>query len=379
MIDGDAGVDAAVPRLVPGREAGPLHPGHRLAVGVVEGGQRQRLEAFLLEVALDADELAVHGGGGAGDRVIEWSAVHQAPHGRGHGGAARGEAGGPAGEVARQRRGVHPEDVLHLEAAPDPAEVAHGLGESAEVEAERGGLAMASQGRLPDRARVGELPRIDHRHAVVERGRAVVELDRFPHASRRDRLGRHIRGIARGLFVGNILLILAEPRRARRRPFAADVIREELLAVAAEDVDARGARGVDPVVRLLHAPAVDVVLAPLGGPLGAAAGEDVHAEVGVGGMVAAHARDRGGVVRVVVDRVRDPQRAGARDVVDEALDEGVDLVAVADGVDDGDALRRREIVRGGDAARERDPRRGGHTRRDREQKNGEETRAHVRF
>ena len=133
------------------------------------------------------------------------------------------------------------------------------------------------------------------------------------------------------------------------------------------------------MVGLLHAPAVGIVLAPLGGALDAAASEDVHAEVGVGGMVAAYARDRGGVVGVVVDRVRDPQRAGARDVVDEALDEGVDLVAVADGVDDGDALRRREVVRGGDAAREGDPRRGGDTRRDREQKNGEETRAHVRF
>ena len=221
---------------------------------------------------------------------------------------------------------------------------------------------MPSQRRLPDRARIGELPRIDHRHAVVERGRAVVELDRFPHAPRRDRLGRHIRGVARGLLVGNILLILAEPRRARRRPFAADVIREELLAVAAEDVEARGARGVDPVVRLLHPPAVDVVLAPLGGPLGAAAGEDVHAEVGVGGMVVPQRGERlaveRGEVMVVLHRVRDAQRAAAADEVDEALDERLHLVAVADRINHRDALRRREVVRRRDAAQEGDAWRG---------------------
>src|SRR5205823_9253500 len=125
----------------------------------------------------------------------------------------------------------------------------------------------------------------------------------------------------------NILLILAERYRARRGPFAADVIREELPAVAAEDIDARGAGGVDPVVGLLHAPAVDAVLAPLGGPLGTAAGEDAHAEVGVGGMVVPHSRQSVGVERVVIDRVRDAQRAGAAGDVDEALHERGDLVA----------------------------------------------------
>ena len=62
-------------------------------------------------------------------------------------------------------------------------------------------------------------------------------------------------------------------------------------------------------------------------------------------------------VMIVLDRVDDAQDAGARDEIDEVLDEAFDLVAVADRVDDGQALRGREIVRRRHRAHERDPRR----------------------
>src|SRR3954447_11313623 len=53
-----------------------------------------------------------------------------------------------------------------LAVASRRVQVAHGLGESAEVEAKRGGLAMAPQRGFPDGARIGELSGIDHGHAV---------------------------------------------------------------------------------------------------------------------------------------------------------------------------------------------------------------------
>src|ERR1051325_9846617 len=137
---------------------------------------------------------------------------------------------------------------------------------------------MAPQRLLPNGARIVEPSGIDHCHAVAERGGALLELDRLPHAPRRDLLGRHVRGVARGLLVRDLFLVIAERGRPRRRSFAADVIGEELPAVAAEDVDARGAGGVDPMVRSLDAPGVAVALAPFGASLDAAAGEDVHAE-----------------------------------------------------------------------------------------------------
>src|SRR6266498_2245048 len=49
-----------------------------------------------------------------------------------------------------------------LEVASRGFQVAHGLGERAEVEVERRRLAVAPQRRLPDRARIRQFPRIDH-------------------------------------------------------------------------------------------------------------------------------------------------------------------------------------------------------------------------
>lgn len=117
----DAGGEAAVPRLVPVADVTPLDPGHRLPGGVVEAAQREGLEASQLQVAVDADDLAVNGGGGTLDGVIEGAGVDQPADCGRHSSAARGEPGGPAGEVASEGGNVDSEDVLDVEIGPDLA------------------------------------------------------------------------------------------------------------------------------------------------------------------------------------------------------------------------------------------------------------------
>src|SRR5438128_9707295 len=60
---------------------------------------------------------------------------------------------------------------------------------------------------------------------------------------------------------------------------------------------------------------------------------------------------------IVLDRIVDAERLPAG-VVDEALDERGDRLAVADGVDDRDSLRIAKVVRRRDRASEGDPSRG---------------------
>src|SRR2546428_9632587 len=107
-----------------------------------------------------------------------------------------------------------------------------------------------------------------------------------------------------------------------------------------------------------HARAVDIALAALCGALGAIACEKTHADIGVRGVLVPQTLHgcivEVGEMLIVFHGVLDAHRAAAIDVLDEILDELRDLLTVADGVDDRDALRGREVVRRSGEPRERD-------------------------
>ena len=123
---------------------------------------------------------------------------------------------------------------------------------------------------------------------------------------------------------------------------------DDSASVLAPYVQFGYAGSIDPHVQPPDAGAIDVALAALCAPRFSSASKEADTDVSVRRMFTAKPLERFVVERyqmlVVLHRVVDAQRSCAADILDEILDERGHLQVVADGVDHGDALRRREVV-----------------------------------